>query len=373
MTVEGTRLDFTNLLDTPHGDIRFMVDNSSLQKGVSAGLEIIGWVIHRKHKIAGVSLTSENGILATAKLDVHRPLVSKHFTRFYNSESAGFKLVVTSRPQGVFFLDITLENGKTMSIGKFELVVYDQRKLLFMHIAKAAGSTVNTFFANHYPEDQYAVHIESSTKWQSNPDDLKNLSFLSGHVSLYMLNKKLNLEDYYKATVIREPFSQLCSHLAWIKRLSMPGEELRFNKHAVPIQTFAKKLSDTNFSNPESLKVLFDSLTGFEKRLIDNCQVRYFTWLASGESVGEKDAQKAIKASAVFDKIGITESIDNFMKDVAHDMSWPEPDDCVRVNVTQNFYGLDLSKSETRAILWPMVKHDMALYEHVKASQTRSN
>jgi len=368
MTDQCTRLEFTNLLATPHGDIRFMVDNSSLQKGVSTGVEVIGWVIHRKHKIAEVSLTSENGILATAKLDIFRPLVSKHFNRFYNSESAGFKLMVTSWPQGIFFLDITLENGKTISIGKFKLVAYEQRKLLFMHIAKAAGSSVNAFFAGHYPEDQCAVHIESNSKWQSDPDDLKNLSFLSGHVSLYMLNKKLNLEEYYKATVIREPFSQLCSHLAWIKRLSMPGEEQRFNKHAAPIQAFAEKLSETDFSNPGSLKVLFGSLTEFEKRLIDNCQVRYFTWLASGQSVREADVQKAIKASATFDKIGITESIDNFMKDVAHDMSWPEPDHFVHENVTQNFYGLHLSSSETRATLWPMVKHDVALYEHIKTS-----
>lgn len=368
MTDQLTRLEFTNLLETPNGDIRFMVDKSSLQKGASGGLDIVGWAIHRKHKISEVSLTSENEILATAKLDIFRLLVSKKYHRFYNSESAGFKLKVTSRPQGVFFLDITLENGKTISIGKFEPVVYDQRKLLFMHIAKAAGSSVNTFFANHYPEDQYAVHIESNTKWHSDPDDLKKLSFLSGHVSLYMLNKKLNLEDYYKATVIREPFSQLCSHLAWIKRLSMPGEEKRFNKHAVPIQEFAKKLSGTDFSNPKSLKVLFDSLTDFEKRLIDNCQVRYFTWLAPGRSVGEADAQKAIKASAVFDTIGMTESIDSFMKAVAHDMSWPEPGEFVRENVTQDFYGLDLSNSKIRATLWPMVKHDMVLYEYIKTS-----
>lgn len=369
MTDQSTRLEFTNLLDNPHGDIRFMLDTSISKKEVSDNPEITGWVVHRKHRIKEVLLTSGRDILAAAKLDIFRPQVSKRFTKFHNSESAGFKLVATSRPEEKFFLDIRLENGETISIAEFKLADHERRKLLFMHIAKAAGSTVNAFFASHYPENQYAVHIESNPKWQSSPGDLIKLKFLSGHVSLYMLDKKLNLEDYYKVTVLREPYSQLCSHLAWIKRLSMPGEEVRLNKHPGPIQTFAHKLSKTDFSDLQDLKTLVDSLTEFEIRLVDNCQVRYFTWLAPGKTVSEAKAKKAIIASATFDRIGITESIGSFMKDVARELSWPTPVDTVRENVTQDFYGLDLTNSETHATLWPLVKHDMTLYDHIKASQ----
>lgn len=368
MTDQNKRLEFTNLLDSPQGDIRFVLDKSVLKRKNSPGLEITGWVVHRKHKIAEVLLTSGNEVLATAKLEIFRPLVSKHFKQFHNSESAGFNLIATTRPQTEFFLDIRLENGKSISIAEFKLVANDQRKLLFMHIAKAAGSSVNTFFASHYPDEQYAVHIESNTKWQSSPGDLIKLNFLSGHIGLYMLNKKLILEDYYKVTVLREPFSQLCSHLAWIKRLSMPGEEQRLSKHPAPIQAFANKLAESDFSDPEELRALVDSLSEFEIRLVDNCQVRYFTWLAPGKAVGKAEAGKAIKASAMFDRIGLMESIDSFMKDVAREMSWPIPIDSARENVTQDFYGLDMSNSDTRATLWPLVKYDTALYEHIKTS-----
>ena len=261
--------------------------------------------------------------------------------------------------------------GKTRSSDESAPTAPVWRKLLFMHIAKAAGSTVNAYFAEHYSEEQYAVHIESNEKWQSSPDELESLSFLSGHISLPVLGKKLDLEDYYKVTVIREPCAQLCSHLAWVKRLAMPGEEKRLKQHPEYIQLFARKLAATDFTSPEKLKTLIDSLAEREARLIENCQTRYFTFVPPGRSVDETDTRKAIEASATFNRIGITESIGSFMKDVASDMSWPEPADRIHQNITQDFYGLDLSESETREVLCPLVQHDIELYEHIASLQNR--
>ena len=171
MTDQNTRLEFTELLDNRSGDIRFMLDSSVPLKKTPNGFEIAGWAIHRKSEISEIILTSGSQILATAKLDIFRPLVSQHFTNFYNSESAGFKLVTPALPMGIIVLKIVLKNGKTVSIAEGTLAKVDQPKLLFMHIAKAAGSTVNSFFARHYLENQYAIHIESNQKWRSSPDD----------------------------------------------------------------------------------------------------------------------------------------------------------------------------------------------------------
>ena len=261
--------------------------------------------------------------------------------------------------------------GKSRSRDESASTTLAQRKILFMHIAKAAGSTVNTFFTNHYSETQYAIHLESNEKWQSNPDELKNLSFLSGHLSLPVLGKKLDLEDYYKVTVIREPYAQLCSHLAWIKRLAMPGEEKRFKQHPEYIQILARKLAATEFTASEELKSLLGSLTEREARLIENCQTRYFTFVPPGRSVDETDTRKAILATATFNKIGITEFMGSFMKEVASDMSWPEPDDRTHQNITQDFYGLDLSDSEIREVLLPLVQYDIELYKHITSVQNR--
>lgn len=259
---------------------------------------------------------------------------------------------------------------KARSIAESASTAHAGPKLLFMHIPKAAGSTVNTFFAKHYSENQYAIHIESNKKWESSPDKLKKLNFLSGHIRFYVFNKTLDLDNYYKVTVIREPYAQLRSHLAWIKRLAMPGEEQRLRQHSKYIQLFARKLATTDFAEPEDLQALVGSLQALvgplaelEAQLIDNYQVRYFTWIRPGRTVDDTDAKKAIAASATFDRIGIAESIDGFMKEVASDLSWPLPNDFVRENITQDFYDLDISNSESRAALRPLVKHDLALYD----------
>jgi hypothetical protein len=59
------------------------------------------------------------------------------------------------------------------------------------------------------------------------------------------------------------------------------------------------------------------------------------------------------------------------MKDVASDMSWPEPDDRTHQNITQDFYGLDLSDSKIREVLLPLIQHDIELYKHIASAQNR--
>lgn len=368
MNVQGTRLVFTSLQDSLQRDVRFKVDSSVLLNGVSTGFEITGWAIHRKSEIQEVLLTSGKVTLAKAKLDIFRPRVSQHFKGFYNSESAGFKMITPILPEGKLHLRIILKNGKAVNLAEFELANYDSPKLLFMHIAKAAGSTVNSFFASHYTNDQYAEHIESNEKWRSSPDDLKKLHFLSGHIHLYALKRNLELDDYFKVTVVREPYSHLCSHLSWIRKLTDPGEEQRFGVHEAYIQKFASKLATVDFMDPTALRSLFDTLEDRESRLVDNCQVRYFTRVPAGDPVSDVHAREAIKASKTFDKIGTTDQIGTFLKEVAISMSWPEPKEMVRKNVTQNFYGLDTSRADIRAVLEPFVQHDRLLYDHIRQS-----
>ena len=370
MTEQATRLAFTDLLDVTKSDIRFKLDNSTLLNEVSDSLEIVGWAIHRKHKITRISLTSKNESLATAKLDIFRPLVSQHFTGFCNSDSAGFRLTSPVLPTGKFFLSIDLENGETIPIAEFELAKYDRPKLLFMHIPKAAGSTVNTFFSNHFSPNQFAIHIESNKQWHASPDDLKKLSFLSGHVSWHTLEKRLDMGDYFKVTVVRNPYEQLCSHLAWIKRLALPSEIQRFKQHPQYIQEFALKLGSVNFEDVEMLTDLLSSLEETEKQLVDNCQTRYFTQIPRGRSVCSEDAEMAKRTSSKFDHIGTTDQISDFLRVVARKMQWPETSIEIRDNVSQSYYGLNIANEDTKAALTPLVRYDMMLFDYIKNSSS---
>ena len=100
--------------------------------------------------------------------------------------------------------------------------------------------------------------------------------------------------------------------------------------------------------------------------LLDNCQVRYFTGIEPQHQVTETDAAKAIAASGRVDRIGLTEAMPDFLAGVAQDMGWAPPDRLPRENVTRRFYGLDVTRRRIRSVLEPLVRHDLALYTHLK-------
>ena len=61
------------------------------------------------------------------------------------------------------------EHGQSERIGQLRLVPEEQPRLVFMHIAKAAGSTVNAYLASHYAKGSFLLHLESEKAWRSNP------------------------------------------------------------------------------------------------------------------------------------------------------------------------------------------------------------
>lgn len=241
-----------------------------------------------------------------------------------------------------------------------------------MHIAKTAGSSVNKYLASHYAEDRHALHVESKQEWRTDRDWARNLGFVSGHYSLPHFKRNLQLSRYYKITVLREPYAHLISHLAWIRKLADEDEARRLAEHPEFVQHFAGKLAKTDLSDPVAIGKLISSLEDKEKRLVDNCQVRYFTQIAVGTDVCEMDAQNAIKASAEFDLIGTTDRIDEFLRHVATHMDWKAPVTEVRENVSRNFYGLDAGDKSICAALEPLVHFDLKLYRIVKESQAEA-
>jgi hypothetical protein len=320
-------------------------------------------------KIERVALLSDSGyILGSAKPNIGRPRVHEHFEKYYNSESAGFELNVTNLVAGKYSL-IAETSQKQFTLAKISLRENLKPKLMFMHIAKTAGSSVNTYFSSHYAKDRYSVHVESNEKWRKNRNWAQNLGFVSGHFNLPHFKRVLNPKGYYKVTVVREPHAHLISHLAWIRKLADQAEKARFAQHPVFVQHFARKLAKTDLSKPEEIIRLIASLEDKEKQLVDNCQVRYFTQIAVGEDVCAKDAQSAIEASAEFDLIGTTDNIDQFLNNVAERMEWKPPKVEVRENVSVNFYGLNISDERIRAALKPLLRYDLELYQYIVDSQ----
>jgi len=349
---------------------RFNFDPDVFRQDATDQLLLSGWAVHPESRIAALHLGRGQNILASASPENLRPRVLEQWPGWPGADAAGFRMNQNAPGSGAFWLDAELETGATERLAQLKLVEEDQPRLLFMHIAKAAGSTVNSYFAGHFSPSRTLVHIESEPEWRGHKSKLERYDFLSGHVGLQALKRWLEIRSYRLVTVVRDPYAQLFSHLAWIRRLSDEGEEIRLARHPELIREFSTKLKDCDFTRAADLKRLISGLGDLERQLIDNCQTRYFAG-CQGDWVAETDLKSAIEATRQFDHIGLAENLGDFLSRVAADMGWPEPQVEQRENVTRHFYGLEEAGMRVRRALKPLVRYDMQLYDYIRRNCAR--
>ena len=349
--------------------ILFALDPDVFRQDALRNLRLTGWALHPGFRVAQVVLGQDGQKIAAAEVNRHRPRAAEVHAACPGADRAGFEMSLSPPAPGTYWLAAVSEQGDAERFAEIRLVEEDQPRLLFMHIAKAAGSTVNRFLASHYAEGSYLLHIESEAAWRDDPGSLHKYDLLSGHVGLFALKRRFGTGGYRLVTVVREPFAQLTSHLAWVRRLSDPGEEQRFNRHPEYVQAFSRKLAGLDFTHVADLRRLIAGLSDVERQLVDNCQVRYFTRVENNASVTADDLLSAQGATTEFHRIGLAEDLEGFLSALAGDFGWPAPDRTARDNVTRNFYGLEQGGPEVRAALQPLARYDMQLYDFIRRLQ----
>jgi hypothetical protein len=235
--------------------------------------------------------------------------------------------------------------------------------IYFMHVAKAAGSTVNEVIARQFPADSVVLHFESSPK----TDDhlLRTKRFISGHPFYYVARKRLPfIESFFKVTVFREPVKQLMSHIAWVRKLAEPENLPEFYKHAGHFQEMAIRLKNTDLSSSRELTLFANNLNRFERTTFSNFQTRYLIPLPS-DDMSLVDFEEVKCLLGEFDIVGTTESLDSFFRTLFKAMRWTCPDDIASQNIAGNYFGLDPSDPAQKRALSPLLKHDQRLYEMV--------
>jgi len=345
----------------------FFLEEGVWNQDASNRLFLTGWVVHRRHRVRELRLLSGRKSLGAVAVNEFRPQVSERFSDYPNAQCSGFRLELPSPGTGTYQVQLLTEKGKIIRAGTLELHGQRQPRLIFMHIPKAAGSTLNNWLASHYRPSNYAVHIESQAEWRSNPKQYRELAFVSGHVPVDRLARHFELEHDYLVTVVRSPYAQLASHLAWVRRLSDSGEEHRFQAHPAYAQRLSRKLAEVDFSDPSALADLIGNLDQTETRLLDNCQVRYFSSPRPDAEVTEVHLAKALENARLFNRFGFAERLAEFMESVASDMKWAPPVRVRRQNVSPSYYGLDIENPETREAFRPLVRFDLELYDALLA------
>lgn len=239
-----------------------------------------------------------------------------------------------------------------------------------MHIPKTAGESLNDFIGLHYPGSEIKTHIETTQEWICNKD-ISNLmakyTFISGHVCYPWLLERVGNISHFKFTIIREPYSQVISHLAWVRHLGEPYNRLLYDAHPKPVQDIVDKMWCYDFKDLHLLDKYIKSLSEIERNLFDNFQLKMFSGIDRKRTLAtEEEVSLAKKHAKDFDLIGFVENYDESVRILCEKMEWPKPASFKSINVTKNFYDLNKSDESVKEILEPLVQYDIILYNFFK-------
>jgi hypothetical protein len=182
---------------------------------------------------------------------------------------------------------------------------------------------------------------------------------LSGHVTFEASYDIIRRDDVFAFTVVREPTTQLLSHLNWVKYVGSPSFP---DPGAIPepIMDFARLLYETPLGDIDKMAEIVDTQMG--RNLFDNIQTRYMTD-ARMDLVEESHAEAAIRnvkdlnLAFPLEKIDIgLSAIKKYVKNV---------DEMEVLNEARIKDEFDIDSDKTKLFIEQWTSYDRRLYEEV--------
>lgn len=332
-------------------------DSFSIKNGF-----IKGWFVNTSDIAVKLNITSASykELCATVTYNHIRPKLAEMYPEIENVQFSGFEVNGINPSEGISF-SIEGELGSLIELASIK----SNRPLLYVHIAKTAGTTVNQTLVDWFGRDNSFIHVESKIKWNQQ-HDLTKVEYISGHVPYESFMRVNWLKHYRKAITFREPYSHVVSHLAWIKALSLEENYNRYIKHPPYIQRLADKMKLFDFSELDQLSTFVFSLTQEELNLLDNTQTRYIRKAIAKSRVDQADVHDALLNLDSFDFVGLDSDICGFLKKVATHYGFEMVNKSRRENVLGNKFGLSTENKEQMKVLSSLVRYDVELYKSVK-------
>ncbi|MEL0660259.1 hypothetical protein V6255_14065 [Psychromonas arctica] len=341
---------------------RFHLDNN-VNCDVSTSI-LAGWFVNLDDNNYVVRVIDQAGLLVNAiEYSKNRPKLAKIYSDINDVSTAGFEIDMRKLDKNSrYSIAIFNENELITKV----LAFVQKTPLLYIHIAKTAGSTVNKVLRECFGTENSLVHAESIPDWPVQVKENK-IDFLSGHIPYQAFIKAKELQCYKKAITFREPYSHVVSHLSWIRALALDEHKKRYDAHPEYIQKLSDKLASYDLSSPEQVSHVIKTFNGLELRLLDNTQTRYIRTNLTKLLVDEVDIISSLDNLKSFDFVGTDNDIDAFLSDITKYYGVKYENEGRRENVLSNKFGLDISNLEIKKALLPLVKFDLDLYLAVLA------
>ena len=248
--------------------------------------------------------------------------------------------------------------------------------VFFMHIAKTAGSYLNTVLVDAYGAGRVATFSE---EWLGNTDDLRRrlaggARVISGHIMNALWEEIVAPLDtrFTKITVLREPHEHLASHLHWLDHYNRPDMRGEYALLDEAHRRVIDRIGAVNLTDPAQLDEYMTHLGPSEIALFDNCQSRY---LIGNDRRGLRNMQpltlsdaKAIRAAlAGFDVVLRQDRLPEDIPRLSERLGLSLPVPQTRVNAGRSTRRIDTSSPLIRQILSKRTIVDQWLWREVTA------
>jgi hypothetical protein len=339
---------------------RFHFDENT--GGVSSPI-VKGWFFSFSKDVYSIRILDQAGnVFEPIVCSKIRPKLSEIYPSIENVEYSGFEIDTEKfHPDELYTIVIFKGKEQVCRVLSFVKIL----PLLYVHIAKTAGSTVNKVVSSWFGGDKSIVHAESKDGWEELVEQ-EEVNYLSGHIPFKAFLRLPQIRCYKKAITFREPYAHVVSHLSWIRALSLVENRARYDQHPEYIQGLSDKLSNCDLSVPSQLTELIKSFNSLEYRLLDNTQTRYIRTDLTKNVVDGIDFSDALENLKDFDFVGFDNNIGGFLGRIASEYGVDYKIDGRRENVLSNKFGLDLNNQAIKEALMPLVKFDLELYEKVQ-------
>lgn len=205
-----------------------------------------------------------------------------------------------------------IDKSEKVKEGAKAAVRLPPRPIFFMHIAKTAGSYLNTLFESALGSERVITHIELKIGGAAGlVEALERGTYVfSGHVmfGLWQDMEGPLGQRFSRVTVVRDPIDHLASHLLWLDHYNLPEKRQEYRALNEAHQRIADRIGAIDLTDLGQLDAFLTNLSAAETRLFDNCQARYF--LTSGgrsldamRPLSLSDCRMLRRAMAEFDVI----------------------------------------------------------------------
>jgi SAM-dependent methyltransferase len=249
-----------------------------------------------------------------------------------------------------------------------------KRKIVFCHIAKTGGKSVDAFFTSMLGKDRCATFAEDQVlRGMSVASISQTKDYISGHIYFDDL-RALPRDEFLVFTLLREPFAHLCSHLLWLDHLGSPERKDTYDLLPDIVQEVIDSVIRCDLSNPQSLGDLLANLTPAGTALLDNLQTRYLAAPAGSMArMTRADAEQALLNMDRLDVIGDTACISKAVTTILElsglPATWLAKTGIPHVNAARSSRLMNSTIAATRTVLATRLQADMIVADGHSARQ----